>query len=50
MLLQAPFEKVCFALDFALSHTRTVNLITTKMLIHQMMNIYRAWKVIVMLK
>lgn len=47
MLLQAPFAKVRFALDFALSHTCTVNIITTKMQIHQMMNIYYAWKVIV---
>lgn len=50
MLLQAPFAKVCFALDFALSHACIVNIITTKMQIHQMMNIHHAWKVIVTLK
>lgn len=50
MLLQAPFAKVQFALDCALSHARRVNIITTKMQMHQMMNIYHAWKVIVTLK
>lgn len=50
MLLQAPFAKVRFALDFALSHALTVNIITTKMQIHQMMNSQHAWKVSVTLK
>lgn len=50
MLLQAPFAKVRFALDFALSHTLPVNIITTKIQIHQMMNSHHAWKVSVTLK